>query len=65
MHSRSKEHVMAIKWLAWLLKRRPKDLELLSQMGYIQLTIGDTAAAAATFRQAWLLSSDPQLTGQA
>ena len=56
---------MAIKWLAWLLKRRPKDPELLSQMGYIQLTIGDTAAAAATFRQAWLLSSDPQLTGQA
>ncbi len=46
---------MAIKWLARLLKRRPKDAELLSQMGYIQLTIGDSTAAAATFQQAWLL----------
>ena len=54
---RSREHVVAMKWLAWLLKRRRKDPDLVSQMGYIQLIIGDTAAAAVSFRQVLLLSS--------
>lgn len=49
---RFKEHVVAVKWLAWLLRKRRKDPQLISQMGYIQLIIGDTAAAALSFRQA-------------
>lgn len=44
-----------MKWLAWLLRRRRRDPELLSQMGYIQLIIGDTAAAAVSFRQVGFL----------
>lgn len=54
---RSREHVVAMKWLAWLLKRQRRDPELVSQMGYIQLIMGDTAAAAASFQQVLLLSS--------
>ncbi len=49
---RAREHVVAMKWLAWLLRRRRKDAQLVSQMGYIQLVVGDTAAAALSFRQA-------------
>ncbi len=48
--------MVAMKWLAWLLRRRKKDPELVSQMGYIQLIIGDTAAAAVSFRQVSLLA---------
>ena len=54
---RSREHVAAMKWLAWLLKRRRRDPELVSQMGYMQLIIGDTAAAAVSFQQVLLLLS--------
>lgn len=52
MPCRCREHVVAMKWLAWLLRRRRKDAQLVSQMGYIQLILGDTAAAALSFRQA-------------
>ena len=41
-----------MKWLAWLLRRRMRDAQLVSQMGYMQLIAGDTAAAALSFRQA-------------
>ena len=52
MLCRYREHVVAMKWLAWLLRRRRHDAQLVSQMGYIQLIVGDTAAAALSFRQA-------------
>lgn len=52
LQHRAKEHVVALRWLAWLCGRRPGDAALISRLGYVQLCIGDLKAAAQTFQQA-------------
>ena len=47
---RSRDYVVALRWLAWLLERRKGDVQLLSKIGYVQLVLGDLRAAAASFQ---------------
>ena len=52
---------MALQWLAFLRQRHPNSLDLLSTVGCLQLVIGHTAAAAATFQVPAKDLSNPKL----
>lgn len=51
-HVRSKEYKVALRWLSWLLIERRDDPGLWSVVGYVQLMLGDIAAADRTFQKA-------------
>ncbi|KAL0034106.1 hypothetical protein WJX79_009156 [Trebouxia sp. C0005] len=51
-HVRSKEYKVALRWLSWLLTERRDDPGLWSVVGYVQLMLGDIAAADRTFQKA-------------
>ena len=52
----AREYVAAFEWLGWALDRRPEDVHLRSRVGYLQLAVGDLAAAATTFRVSFCLA---------
>lgn len=58
MPCRSKEYKVALRWLSWLLKERRDDPGLWSIVGYVQLMLGDIAAADRTFHKAAELFSN-------
>ena len=65
MHARAREFVAAFEWLSWGLDRRPHDLQLRSRVGYLQLAVGDIAAAGSTFQVSFVpvcLLYDAQLS---
>ena len=50
MLGRAKEFAAALEWLGWGLDRLPEDPQLQARVGYVQLSLGDIAAAAKTFQ---------------
>lgn len=51
-HVRNKEYKSALRWISWLLRERREDPGLWSVAGYVQLMLGDIAAADRTFHKA-------------
>lgn len=60
-HLRMKDYHVALTWLAWLGQRHEDNLSLLCTRGRLQLLIGHTQAAAATFQEvANMVAADPE-----
>lgn len=49
-HCRLGEMQTALHWLSWLRLRHPENLQLFLTLGYVQLSLGQSAYAASTLK---------------
>jgi predicted Zn-dependent protease len=50
-HLKAKQHAPALQWLRILERRRRGDPQVLSMVGYVQMMVGDLAAAEEMFHR--------------
>ncbi len=62
---RGREFAPALTWLAWLLARHPRAPDLLERAAFVQLALGDTRAAAASFERAAAAAAEAAGLGDA
>jgi len=63
--AQGREFAPALTWLAWLLARHPRAPDLLERAAFVQLALGDTRAAAASFERAAAAAAEAAGLGDA